>query len=143
MIGDGHLRPSLETFVAENGLQDVVTMTGNINNVNEYLNAMDLVLMPSLFEGLPLTLIEQQANGLRCVVADTITREADKTDSLTFLSLDVPVSKWADTIFSRLEGSDERADRSQSNIIKIAKCGYSIQEEARKLREYYLKAVNL
>ena len=143
LIGDGHLRPELEADISYHGLKNAVCMTGNINNVNEYLNAMDLVLMPSLFEGLPLTLVEQQANGLQCVVADTITREADKTDSLTFLSLDAPVSEWADTIEGILSSDkDDRSIRSQSNIKKIAECGYSIQEEARKLNAYYLNVVN-
>lgn len=142
LIGDGPLRPDLEAEVAHQGLTGMVTMTGNIDNVNEYLNAMDLVLMPSLYEGLPLTLIEQQANGLKCVVADTITREADKTKSLTFLSLNAPVSSWVDTVLEVLEeDKDDRLDRSHSNIKKIADCGYSIQEEARKLNAYYLNAV--
>lgn len=141
LIGDGPLRPEIEAEIAYQGLKSAVTMTGNINNVDEYLNAMDLVLMPSLFEGLPLTLIEQQANGLKCVVADTITREADKTKSLSFLSLDTPASVWADTILDILKSeNDGRLVRSYSNIKKIADCGYSIQEEARKLNAYYLNA---
>lgn len=143
LIGDGYLRPELEAYIINQGLKEAVCMTGNINNVNEYLNAMDLVLMPSLFEGLPLTLVEQQANGLKCVVADTITREADKTNSLTFLSLDASVSEWTDAIEGILSSDkDDRSIRSQSNIKKIAECGYSIQEEARKLNAYYLNAVN-
>lgn len=141
LIGDGRLRPGIEASIADNGLINMVTMTGNINNVGEYLNAMDLVLMPSLYEGLPLTLIEQQANGLKCVVADTITHEADKTKSLTFLSLDAPVSSWADTILEILRGDNcDRLNRSHSNIKKIADCGYSIQEETQKLNAYYLNA---
>lgn len=141
LIGDGELRPEIEKQIADCGLSDTVKFTGNIDNVNEYLNAMDIVLMPSLFEGLPLTLIEQQANGLKCVVADTITREADKTKSLTFLSLNAPVSSWADTILEILgEDNRDRLDHSHSNIKKIANCGYSIQEEARKLNAYYLNA---
>ena len=141
LIGDGSLRPEIEAEIAYQGLKSAVTMTGNINNVDEYLNAMDLVLMPSLFEGLPLTLIEQQANGLKCLVADTITREADKTKSLTFLSLNAPVSSWADTILEILgEDNCDRLDHSHSNIKKIEDCGYSIQEGARKLNAYYLNA---
>lgn len=143
LIGDGPLRPYLEAEVAHRGLMGMVTMTGIIDNVNEFLNAMDLVLMPSLYEGLPLTLIEQQANGLKCVVADTVTREADKTQSLTFLSLNAPVSVWADTILDILKDEKcDRLNRSHLNIEKIASCGYSIQEEAKKLNAYYLNAAN-
>ena len=79
LIGDGELRGEIAEKAKDYGILDNITFTGNINNVDEMLNAMDLVLMPSLFEGLPLTLIEQQANGLQCVCSDAITTEADKT----------------------------------------------------------------
>ena len=87
MIGDGALRPTVEQQVEDLGIKGSVIFKGNIDNVADYLNAIDLIVMPSLFEGLPLTLIEQQANGLSCVVSDTITKEADKTGQLTFLPL--------------------------------------------------------
>ena len=143
LIGEGPLQNDIREKVQGLGLTDKVVFTGNINNVHEYLNAIDMVIMPSYFEGLPLTLIEQQANGLRCVVSDTITREADKTNSLTFLPLDAPVSDWADTIENILAtDKGDRYERSISNITKIERCGYSIQEEARKLQAYYLNAIN-
>ena len=142
LIGDGNLRSTLEKKVSEYGLNDVVTMTGNIDNVSDYLNAMDLVLMPSLFEGLPLTLIEQQANGLRCVVADTITKEADKTGNLSFISLNKPSSSWVDCILATQKDSDgERQCRSSKSVSQIIDCGYSIVGETQKLKDYYLKTL--
>ena len=78
LIGDGAMRTEIEQKVACLGLTNKVTFTGNIDNVSEYLNAADIIIMPSLYEGLPLTLVEQQANGLQCAVSDTITAEADK-----------------------------------------------------------------
>ena len=142
LIGDGHMRQEVEDKVKECGLQDVVCMTGNINNVCDYLNGMDLVLMPSLFEGLPLTLIEQQANGLRCVVSDAITTEADKTGNMTFLPLKMEAAGWAESIKSiDVDNTEQRKARSHEAIERIRECGYSIQEEARKLKEYYIKAI--
>lgn len=142
LIGDGHMRQEVEEKVKECGLQDVVCMTGNINNVCDYLNAMDLVLMPSLFEGLPLTLVEQQANGLRCVVSDAITTEADKTGNMTFLPLTMDATGWAESIKSIvLDNTEQRKARSHEAIKRIRECGYSVQEEARKLKEYYIKAI--
>ena len=135
LIGDGPLHQEVKETVKESGLQDVVCMTGNINNVHDYLNAMDLVLMPSLFEGLPLTLVEQQANGLRCVVSDAITTEADKTGNLMFLSLIKTASEWAKRIQDiDIETTKQRQARSQEAVACIRECGYSIQEEARKLK---------
>lgn len=142
LIGDGALRHEVEVKVNEYGLQNVVCMTGNIDNVCDYLNAMDLVLMPSLFEGLPLTLVEQQANGLRCVVSDVITREADKTGNMIFLPLAMDASKWAERIIAiDMDNTRQRMMRSEKAIERIRECGYSIQEEARKLKEYYIKAI--
>lgn len=140
LIGEGELRKNVMEKVESLGLRDAVKFTGNVNNVYDYVNAMDLVVMPSLFEGLPLTLIEQQANGLHCVVADTITSEADKTGNLSFLSFVVPVVGWVDKILSlKLSGREER---SRNAIQKIKECGYSIQEEAKKLKEYYIDAIS-
>ena len=142
LIGDGPLRHGIELKVKEYGLTDVVCITGNINNVCDYLNAMDLVLMPSLFEGLPLTLVEQQADGLRCVVSDAITKEADKTENLMFLPLDMTASEWAERIHKiDIDNVDQRKARSHEAVERIRECGYSIQEEAKKMKEYYIKAI--
>ena len=142
LIGDGELRSSIVEKAKEYGILDRITFTGNINNVNEYLSAMDLVLMPSLFEGLPLTLIEQQANGLRCVVSDTITKEVDKTGNLTFLPLSVAAKEWAEVIAAiKMVGDEERKQLSANAIEAITHCGYSIKGEAEKLRQYYFHAI--
>lgn len=136
LIGDGELRSAVEKQVHNLGLQEKVVFTGNIDNVSDYLNAIDMILMPSLYEGLPLSLIEQQANGLQCVCSDTITKEADKTGNLKFLSLKKNESEWAQEVidFIKLEG---REQRSLKAIIDIKKSGYSIQEEASKLLKFY------
>ena len=91
--------------------------------------------MPSLFEGLPLTLIEQQANGLPCVVADTITREADKTGNLQFLSLKAPVEEW--TLAVLHEDGVSREARSKKAIEDITAEGYNIKYQAKKLSSFY------
>lgn len=141
LIGDGSLRESVMKQVEDLGLSEFVFFTGNINNVNEYLNGIDLILMPSLYEGLPLTLIEQQANGLQCICSDAITREADKTGNLLFISLDKSCSEWAKEIdsFVSLTYREERSKKAVEDI-KIA--GYSIQEEAKKLEKYYNNAIS-
>ena len=136
LIGDGPLREDTENLVKCYGLESRVIFTGNINNVDEYLNAIDFVVMPSLFEGLPLALIEQQANGLKCVVADTITREVDKTDNLLFLPLSLSAKEWANKIVA-FHDNQSRDKQSRRAIECICKSGYSIQEEANKLANYY------
>ncbi len=138
LIGGGVLRPVIEERINSWGLQKKVIFTGNINNVNEVLNAIDLILMPSLYEGLPLTLVEQQANGLKCVVSDSITQETDKTGNLRFVSLTAPISEWVDTIES-LALEKDRDKCSKEAIKQITEAGYNIQVESQKLKDFYLK----
>ena len=139
LIGDGYQKTEVEAEVKQLGLKKLVTFMGNVDNVSDYLSAMDVVVMPSLYEGLPLTLIEQQANGLPCVVADTITREADKTGNLKFLSLKAPVEKWIEAVIH--EDGISREERSKKSIEDITKAGYNIKEQAKKLERFYLKCI--
>ena len=141
LIGDGPQRKDVEQQVGEYGFSDRVIFTGNISNVDEYLCAIDFIVMPSLFEGLPLTLIEQQACGLRCFVADTITKEADKTGNLKFLSLQSPVEEWVNCI-ENSEWEINRGEISKDAIEKITESGYNIAVEANKLRKVY-ESINI
>ena len=140
LIGDGELRNKIVEKANEAGILEQITFTGNIKNVNHYLNAIDLIIMPSLYEGLPLTLIEQQACGLRCIVSDTITREVDKTGNLTFLSISLSAYDWARVINQfKIMTEEERAKTSECAVRVITQGGYSIKEEASKLKAYYLQ----
>lgn len=138
LIGDGDLRGMVEQKTAELGLGEKVIFTGVISDVSEYLSACDCIAMPSLYEGLPLTLIEQQANGLHCVVSENITREVDKTGNMTFLPLENP-ARWAE-VLRQLPASD-RKTMSRIAVEKISACGYDIDIEAAKLKESYKQAV--
>ncbi|MCR5704420.1 MAG: glycosyltransferase [Eubacterium sp.] len=87
-LGDGTDRESLENMVKEQDLKDFVIFTGNVNNVGEYMSAMDVFAFPSLHEGMPLSLIEAQANGLPCCISDRIPRDVYLTDLIKGLSID-------------------------------------------------------
>ena len=87
LLGEGGDRPMLEQKIRDMGLQDHVIMTGNVSNVADYLSAMDVFVFPSLFEGLPLSILEVQANGLPCVISDTVPEDVFLTDLLRPLSL--------------------------------------------------------
>ena len=139
LIGDGPMREEIQNKLDSKELGKMACLTGNIDNVNEYLNAIDTIVMPSLFEGLPLTLIEQQANGLLCVVADTITQEADKTGNLKFLSLKASLEDWVQAIIH--EDGVSREDRSKKAIEDITEAGYNIKEQAKKLKSFYLNCI--
>ena len=136
LIGDGPNRIQIEKKIESLGLSNCILLTGAIEKVNEYLSAIDYIVMPSLFEGLPLTLIEQQANGLQCLVSENITREVDITGNVLFLSLSCPSELWAKTILETYN-KIMREERSRQAIYSIRQAGYCIIEESRKLKLFY------
>lgn len=88
LCGDGEDKENIEQIVKEKGLSKKVTFTGNISNVNEYYQAFDIFVMPSLYEGLPVTGVEAQTSGLKCIFADTITPEVNLVrENVSFLGI--------------------------------------------------------
>lgn len=96
-IGGGSLEPQLREKITQLGLEDSFLLLGRKDNVEDYLNAMDEFLLPSIHEGFPITLVEAQTSGLRCLVADTITPDVDLTGNVTFMPLTQSPEKWAET----------------------------------------------
>lgn len=88
LVGDGSLRATIEEQVQKYQLKNKVHIIGNVLNVYEYYNAMDLFVFPSLYEGLPLTLIEAQVNGLPVIASNTITSEVNLSNQVIFSELD-------------------------------------------------------
>ena len=82
LLGDGEDRGMLKEEVKKLGLEDHVIMTGNVSNVNEYLSAMDIFAFPSLYEGMPLSMIEVQSNGLPCIISERVPDDVFLTDLL-------------------------------------------------------------
>lgn len=107
LCGDGEERRNIENQISEYGLDDKVLLLGTIDNVHEVLQAFDVLVMPSIFEGLPFALLEAQAAGLPCVVSDTVSKESDITDLLRFLPLTAPDETWSKEIINcRTRGLD-------------------------------------
>lgn len=98
LCGDGEERDGIERQINELGIDGDVILLGVIDNVNEYLQAMDIIVMPSLFEGLPFALLEAQTAGLKCVVSNTVSKESDIMKWNQFLPLDLDDKSWADII---------------------------------------------
>lgn len=132
LAGDGPLRSVLERQVDEMGLGQKVLFLGMIANVHEYLSAADLFVFPSFSEGLGITLIEAQTNGLPSVVSEGIPKEADVANAAVFCGLDEPPSEWAKCIY---ELKDVRRTDYLSNV---RNAGYDVKLEALRLENYYL-----
>ena len=126
--GDGPLRGETMEEARTAGIQDRTLFPGAVDNVAEWMSAMDVLLMPSLFEGLPFALIEAQASGLPCIVSSTVTHEADLTGLVHFVDLDKPPEEWARELiaYAKQERMDYRA--------QIVSAGYSIQHTAAQVK---------
>ena len=96
LVGKGELEEAVRQKVCALGLEEYVIFTGVRQDIPQLLSAFDVFLFPSLYEGMPNTVIEAQATGLPCVISDSITREADITDLVHFCSLDSHISIWVD-----------------------------------------------
>ncbi|CAM4112225.1 glycosyltransferase family 1 protein [Paenibacillus alkaliterrae] len=136
LAGEGHLRPMIEKKIERLGLSGHVKFLGVRNDISDLLQGMDIFLFPSLFEGLPVVLVEAQAAGLRCVVSDTITSESDVTGRLQFIGLKESAGYWAEQIAAT---SREHADTSDS----LRSNGYDTTTMAKWLSDYYMDQVSM
>lgn len=130
LVGDGNLEDNVKNQVCEYGLQDAVIFLGWCDNVEGILQAIDLFLFPSKFEGLGIALIEAQAAGLKCLVSENIPNEVAITDNVEFLPLEIKM--WADRIE---EGSQGYERRNMANAITNA--GYNIKYAVKELEKLY------
>lgn len=137
LLGDGPLKVSIQSKVNDLGLSKQVIFAGSVDHPEEYMNAMDMVVMPSLFEGLPLTLVEEQANGLSIIASDTITPDANITGNVHFLSLSENVSSWVKSIQKILNKSLHYKASSDRAIDQIKKAKYDIDSSVETLERYY------
>ena len=133
LIGDGNLRPKIESLTTKYSLRDKVHFLGLRNDIPDLLQAIDYLLFPSLYEGLPLTLIEAQAAGLKIIASSTIAKEVDLTGQITFTSLNKPAESWAQLMADDLE-------YPRNNTHKLIVTGnYDIASNAKKLQQLYQK----
>ena len=124
------LREELEAHASELCIGDSVLCMGWQEDVEEYLHGMDVFCLPSRFEGFPISVIEAQASGLRCLVSDQVTDEVKITDLVKFLPL--AEERWAEALAGiGLAGERELMDEM------IADGGYDIKGAARKLEALY------
>ncbi|MBE5905189.1 MAG: glycosyltransferase family 1 protein [Lachnospiraceae bacterium] len=131
IIGTGELLDFLKKKSFTLGIQDHVIFTGSIPNTYAYYSAMDVFVLPSLYEGLPVVGIEAQCAGLPCYVSSTITKELCVTDAIHFLDIHRPPKDWAIQICDAM--GYKRRDMKQ----QIISSGYDIATQAQKLTALY------
>lgn len=133
MMGDGALRGPVEQKIAELGLQDSVILTGRVNDVPDRLQAMDMMVLPSLYEGFPCVLVEWQLNGLQSLVSDAVTRDCDLTGRIEYLPLDADI--WAEKM--AVAKPEDRCAVSAACAEKVSAAGFAIEAEAARLKRRY------
>lgn len=131
ILGDGELRGALEEEMSRLGISGSVAMPGFVDDAHCWYNAMDVLLFPSLYEGLPIALVEAQCNGLPVVCSDSVTPEVALLDSFRRLPLAVPDEEWASALLS----SERDATGAAAETVRAK--GFDRRDTARMLFEIY------
>ncbi len=138
LIGSGGNHEEYEQRVKDMQLQDSVVFTGSVQDVQKYLCAMDIMVLPSLYEGLPCVVIEWQCAGLPTLIADTVTPDCKLTNLVSFLPLEK--EKWVESILS-MKPIENRDEQSKESIKEITLAGYSAKENSQQMKQYYISAL--
>lgn len=121
-IGDGDEKEAIKSRIIAEYKQDYFIILDSQKDIERYYNAMDIFVMPSIFEGLPITAIEAQCNGLPCVFSDTITKQVGLTDNCSFISLQNK-KEWATTItqqdIKRCDGESIIAEKGFDELAPV------------------------
>lgn len=133
LVGDGQLRSSAEEKAKVMGLKDRVLFAGVRSDVCDLMQAMDVFVFPSFYEGLPVSLVEAQAAGLPCVISDRVPDACMLTDLVQRVSLEESTRQWAERILAA------RAIVRRDRFDEIAACGFDIVSNAAWLQEYYIE----
>ena len=135
LVGEGSLQEDIQRKVRDMGLAEKVQFLGSRGDVHQILQVFDVMLFPSMHEGLPVTLVEAQAAGLPCVISDVITEEVDVGAGLIkYENLNNSPHLWAKQVLDILSEK-----RDTSNYIQ--KSGFDIRKSTKELQEYYLSLV--
>lgn len=119
-VGNGEMMDEYRAYIEQKGLKDAVMCLGVRKDIAEILQAADVFLFPSLYEGLGIAVLEAQAAGLPCVISDVIPRQASVTDLVQAVSLDTPAEQWAECVL-------EQAKMPRKNTFSdLVKAGFDV-----------------
>lgn len=134
MVGDGELHDEVVEKIKSLGITESVRMVGVVPNVFDYEQAMDIFVLPSLYEGLPLSIIEAQVSGLPCITTEgTVSKECSVTDLVRYISLSNSPSDWASAY------NEARNVKRVDRFEEIKSAGYDSKTSAQILQRRYLE----
>lgn len=131
LVGDGCLRSEIVNKIERLGIEDKVLLMGVRKDVDCLLQGMDVFVFPSIYEGLPVTLIEAQASGIPCIISDKVPIECKKTSLVKQVKLKEDIKIWRDMT---IEASKVRRIDTSKDIVNA---GYDIETNAVLLTNYY------
>ena len=129
LVGDGELSDRIRQIACNNNLEEKVIFTGNVDNVQDYYQMMDVFVLPSLYEGFPFVALEAQAAGLPCVISAGVSESVRIGKNVNIIELDN--EGWVSAI--RNAGKMSIADNDE--LIKEA--GYDINDPTKIIMDIY------
>lgn len=129
-IGDGEMKRSIEIKIEKYGLKEYINLLGTQTEIPNFMRENEYFLFPSLFEGLPITLIEAQSAGLFCFVSNTVTKEVD-AGLCEYYPLEIGAEEWAKRISDYMDHPPKRSINSE----KLKQ--FDIRETIKRLEVYY------
>lgn len=133
LIGSGPQKKFLEELIQKKGLNQYIQLIGNVNNVEDYLQAMDLFIFPSEYEGLGIASIEAQDAGLPVVASTNVPSDIKITKDVDFLDLNAPLKEWYNKSLKMLSQNKYR----DNNMELLKKHGYDIRDTAIELKNIF------
>lgn len=134
LLGDGKLKDDMIAYANELGISSNVRFVGRTHEVIKYMHAFDMLILPSRFEGLPLTIIEAVSNALPCIISDKVSKEAIIDGFVRSISLE-NMDEWIQAILDT--PIDKREDNKLKSIVLVEEKGYDIHKNADELIKMY------
>ena len=132
LVGDGELRGTIEKHINELGIKEKVLMLGKRSDTYDLYQMMDLFVAPSIFEGLPITTIEAQAAGLKCIDSVNVTKEANITGNVEYCHL--KKETWKREIIKNICSYDRK-----NLYCELKNAGYDIETQIKVIEKEYSK----
>lgn len=137
LVGDGVMRQQIEKQVADLGLTNDVIFAGMQSNIKGYLSAIDIFVFPSIWEGMPLSVVEAQASGVKCIISNSIDRSVAVTDAVDMISIENGTKEWIDSINNAK--IENRCIASEKGIEMIKQAEFDSGICVSKLEKIYSK----
>lgn len=131
LVGDGENKDKIQELVKEKKLENTVIFTGQRSDINQLMQAFDVFVLPSLYEGVPVTMVEAQSAGLRCFISSNVPLDCKITENVEQISLEEGADVWAKKI-GFVQG-EKRIDTYK----QIVEANYDIKQNGVILQNYY------